>query len=99
MKLAQRPKNIPIGADDDKIVAEIRPGKFVPSRIKKREKKQTDDPAMARHPAFPNFENRKRLAQHFRLIKQDVSESASNHHAEKRSPGDKVATRSAGSSM
>ena len=60
------------------------------ARVIKREKKQADDAAVTRHPAFPNFQDRKRLAQHFRPIKQDVSESSSNHHAEKRSPRNKV---------
>ena len=46
---------------------------------------------MARHAAFPDAQDRQRLAQHFRLVEENVAEPPANDHAKERAAGDKVA--------
>ena len=46
---------------------------------------------MTRHPAFPNAQDRQRLAQHFRLVEENVAETSANDHAEQRAAGDEIA--------
>src|SRR4029077_10973049 len=66
----------------DEIVAKIQPRNFVTARVVKREEQYTEHPAMTRHPALPNAQDRQRLAQHFRLVEENVAETPADDHAE-----------------
>ena len=46
---------------------------------------------MAGHPAFPDAQDRPRLAQHFRLVKENVTQPTADDHTKQRAAGDKVA--------
>src|SRR5438874_669040 len=46
---------------------------------------------MARHATFPNPQDRQRLAQHFRLVEENVAETPANDYAEQRTAGDEIA--------
>src|SRR4029077_17259303 len=74
----------------DEVVTEIQPGNFVTARVVKREKQQSEHAAVTRHAAFPNAQDRQRLAQHFRLVEENVTETPANDHAEQRAAGDKI---------
>ena len=91
MKLAQRPKNKPIGAVTTQIVAEICPRDFVPVRVVQSEKQQTKHSAVAGHSAFPNAKDRQRLAQHFGFVEENVAETPADDHAKQRAASDEVA--------
>ena len=73
MKFAQRPKNKP-SAGEQQCVAQICPGKFVPARVIKSERKNANHSAVTGHAAFPYPQDRERLAKHFRFIKEDVAD-------------------------
>jgi hypothetical protein len=79
------------GRDNTEIIARIRPGQFVPTRINEGEDDDADDATVARHSAFPNPQNRNRIPQHLGLVKKDVTEAAADHHSEERDPGDEIA--------
>ena len=96
MKFAQRPRNSPIGATTQRLSPRIRPGQLVSARVDEREHDETEHAAVARHPAFPDSQNRERIAQHLRPVKEDVAEPAAEHHAEERGPGDEIAQRGLG---
>src|SRR5207249_4417159 len=51
---------------------------------------QPEHSAVARHSALPDAGHRERIAQHFRMIEQDVAEPAAQHDPEERPPGDEV---------
>src|SRR3954451_14372932 len=59
----------------DEIIAEIQPRNFVTSRVIKREEQQPEHPAVTRHAAFPDAQDRQRLAQHFWLVEENVAET------------------------
>src|SRR5262245_42489669 len=59
----------------DKVVAEVQPRNFVAACVIKREQHQTEHPTVTRHAAFPDAQDRQRLAQHFRLVKKNVAET------------------------
>src|SRR5215469_8450459 len=60
-------------------------------RVIKSESQQAEHPAVAGHSALPDAQDRQWLAQHFRLVKENVTEPAANDHAKERAAGDKVA--------
>src|SRR5205823_15031853 len=76
---------------NDQIVAEVCPRDFVPVRVVKSESQQTKHSAVARHPAFPDAQDRERLAQHFRIVEEDLAEPSANDHAKECAAGDKIA--------
>src|SRR5205823_13921313 len=76
---------------DDQRVTQIRPGKFVSARVVKTERKNANHSAVAGHAAFPHPQDRERLTQHFRFIKEDVTNSPAEQHAKERSPGNEIA--------
>ena len=75
---------------DDEIVAQIQPRNLMSMRVIKREEQQPDHPAMTRHSAFPNSQDRNRGPQHFWIVKKNVTEPSTNDNAEKRCPSNKV---------
>src|SRR4030095_7873698 len=75
----------------DEIVAEVQPRDFVPPRVVSLKQQQSQHPAVTRHPAFPNAQDRQRLAQHFRLVEENVAETPANDHAKQRATGDEIA--------
>src|SRR6266481_7912082 len=46
---------------------------------------------MTRHPALPDAQDRQRLAQHCRLVEENVAETSANDHAEQSAAGDEIA--------
>src|SRR5205085_3338250 len=75
----------------NQIVAEIHPRDFLAPGIINREREQAEHSTVTRHSAFPHPKDRYRRAQHFRLIKQNVTEPATEDHAKERGTGDEVA--------
>ncbi len=61
------------------------------ARVVKREQQYPKHPAVTRHPAFPDAQDRQRLTQHFRFVEENVPEPTANDHAEERATGDEVA--------
>src|SRR5438046_8408175 len=76
---------------NDQVVAEVCPRDFVPVRVVKSESQQAKHSAVARHPAFPDAQDRQRLAQHFRFVEEDVTETYGNNHAKESAASNKVA--------
>ena len=60
------------------------------ARVIQTEEQNAHHAAVARHTAFPDAEDRHRLAQHLRFIEENVTESATDDHAEERTPGDVI---------
>src|SRR5438477_12918080 len=58
---------------DHQRVPQICPGKFVSARVIKSECKNANHSAVTSHAAFPYPQDRERLAQHFRFIKEYVA--------------------------
>ena len=84
-------KEQPDRRSNNEIVAEVSPRNFVPVRVVKSERQQAKHPAVARHAAFPDAQDRQRLAQHFWFVEENVADPSANDHAEQRAAGDKVA--------
>ena len=59
---------------DDDIIAKIQPGNLVTARVIQTEEQNAHHAAVARHTAFPDAEDRHRLAQHFRFVEKNVTE-------------------------
>ena len=76
---------------DHECVPQICPGKFVPARVIKSERKNANHSAVTGHAAFPYPQDRERLAQHFRFIKEDVADSSAEQHTEERRPSNEIA--------
>src|SRR6266487_2320831 len=66
------------------IVGQIQPRNFMSMRIVKSEEQQPDHAAVARHSAFPDAQDRQRLAQHFGSIEKNVTEPSTDDDPEKR---------------
>src|SRR4029077_14558603 len=65
---------------DNECVAQICPGKFVPARVIKSERKNANHSAVTSHAAFPYPQDRERLAQHFRSHKKKVADSSAQQN-------------------
>ena len=63
----------------------------MPVREIQSEKQYANHSAVARHSAFPNTEDRQRLAQHFGLVEENVAETPADDHAKQRAASDEVA--------
>src|SRR6266568_4676427 len=74
----------------DKIVSQVHPRNFMSMRVVKSEEQQSDHPAVARHSAFPNSQDRQRLPQHFGFIEKNVTEPSPDNDSEKRRASNKV---------
>ena len=90
-EIGAAPEEQPERRSHAKVVGEIGPGKFVPTRVIKREEQEADHPAVAGHSAFPHAQNRQWLAQHFRFVEKNVTEPATDDHAEERATRDEIA--------
>src|SRR5262249_34177683 len=75
----------------DEIAAEVHPQNSVTARVVKRKQQAPNHPAVTRHAAFPDSQDRQRLAQHFRLVEEHVAETPANNHAEQGAAGDEIA--------
>src|SRR5947199_8754074 len=73
-----------------KIVSQIHPRNLMSMRVVKREEQQPNHPAVARHSAFPHPQDRQWRAQHFGIVKENVTEPPANDDAEKRGAGNEV---------
>ena len=62
----------------------------MPMGVIKGEEQQPDHPTVARHSAFPHPQDRQRRAQHFGIIKENVTEPSTDDDTEKRGPSNKV---------
>src|SRR5438309_6414453 len=60
-------------------------------RINQREDDNAYDAAMTGHSPFPHSQDGERFSQHLGLVEKNVTEPATDHHAEERDPGYKIA--------
>src|SRR5438067_138862 len=73
-----------------KIVSQIHPRNLMSVRVVKGEEQQPNHPAVARHSTFPHPQDRQWRAQHFGIVKEDVTEPATDDDAEKRGTSNKI---------
>src|SRR5438034_472731 len=90
-EISAAPEEQPDRRGHNKIIAQVRPRDFVPVRVIKSENQQAEHPAVAGHPAFPDAQDRQRLAQHFWLVEKNVAKATADDYTEQRATGDKVA--------
>src|SRR5213593_2333144 len=90
-EISAAPEEQPDRRGHNKIIAKVRPRDFVPVRVIKSESQQAEHPAVAGHPAFPDAQDRQRLAQHFWLVEKNVAEAPAYDYAKERAARDKVA--------
>src|SRR5205823_1009213 len=73
-----------------KIVSQIHPRNLMSVRVVKGEEQQPNHPAVARHSAFPYSQDRQWRAQHFGIVKENVTEPPADDDAEKSGAGNEV---------
>src|SRR5437016_12706243 len=89
-KVSAAPKEQADRRSNDQIIAEVCPRDFVPVRVVKSESQQAKHSAVARHAAFPDAQERERLAQHIRFVAPDVIEPSANDHGNEGGTGNTV---------
>src|SRR6266513_952010 len=75
----------------NQIVAQVCPRDPVPVGVVKRERQYSEHSSVARHPTFPNAQDRQRLTQHFWFVEKNVAEAPAYDYAKECAAGDKIA--------
>ena len=92
-EIRQPDEQQPERRDDHQAVADARPRQLFPPRPVEREQQHTDDPAVARHPAFPHLQRPPpRIVRVIfpPAVKDQPAQPPADHHAEDRRPGDEI---------
>src|SRR6266480_2284046 len=90
-EISATPEEQPNRRGHNQIVAHVCPRDLVPVGVVKRERQKTEHSSVARHPAFPNAQDRQRLTQHFWFVEKNVAEAPAYDYAKQCAAGDKVA--------
>src|SRR5436309_12530150 len=75
----------------DQIIAKIQPRNLVTARVIKREQQYPNYTAVTGHAPLPDTQDRQRLAQHVRLVEENVTETPANDYTEQGTTGDEIA--------